>query len=87
MVGFAIPHSTGCRQILQDCISACNEVGSHAAKSFAFSGILLGSLLLHLTALRYQSVILTSLLQFFPLYFSVNEFYSGAAAGKNIDLK
>lgn len=59
MLGFAIPHSPGWRQNLQDHISLGNEVGSHEVKSFAFSGTLLGSLLLRLTALRYLSVILT----------------------------
>lgn len=66
MQGFAIPHSTGWRQDLQEYISLCNEVGSHAVKSFAFPGKLLGSLPLHLTALRYQSVILTFFSIIFP---------------------
>lgn len=66
-LGSVIPHSTGRKQNLQEYISLCNEVGSHVVKSFAFPGTLLGSLPLHLTALRYQSVILTFFMIIFPL--------------------
>lgn len=67
MLGFAIPHSTGWRQNLQGYISLCNEAGSRVVTLFAFFGTLLGSLPLHLTALRYQTVILTFLIIIFPL--------------------
>lgn len=64
---FAVPHSTGWRQSLQEYISLCNEVGSHVVKSFTFPGTLMGTLPLHLTAHRYQSAILTFFIIIYPL--------------------
>lgn len=65
--GFAVPHSTGWRQSLQEYISLCNEVGSHVVKSFTFPGTLMGTLPLHWTAHRYQSAILTFFIIIYPL--------------------